>query len=220
MASIPIARFYQQSFETHPYRTLAVTNGSLNALGDIVAQGSQKILGDRAIEKPHRYDLARTLRFFCFGFTLGPFIGKWNVFLERRFPLRTVASSSGKVSARALSKRVAMDQLVMAPAGVAVFIGAMGIMEGRSPAQINQKFGDIYLPALSANWKIWPVAQLINFRYMPLAYRVPFQSTCGVFWTLYLSILNAKEDEKQDHDTELRRTRDQRTLEFRRTRDS
>ena len=27
---------------------------------------------------------------------------------------------------------------------------------------------------------------------MPLPYRVPFQSTCGVFWTLYLSLLNAK----------------------------
>lgn len=41
-----------------------------------------------------------------------------------------------------------------------MFIGAMGIMEGRSPAQINQKFGDIYLPALSANWKVWPLAQV------------------------------------------------------------
>ena len=27
---------------------------------------------------------------------------------------------------------------------------------------------------------------------MPLAYRVPFQSSCGVFWTLYLSIANSK----------------------------
>lgn len=35
-------------------------------------------------------------------------------------------------------------------------------------------------------------AQLINFRYMPLPYRVPFQSTCGVFWTLYLSIVNSR----------------------------
>ena len=34
--------------------------------------------------------------------------------------------------------------------------------------------------------------QLVNFRFMPLPYRVPFQSTCGVFWTLYLSLLNAK----------------------------
>lgn len=29
-----------------------------------------------------------------------------------------------------------------------------------------------------------PVIQVVNFRYMPLAYRVPFQSSCGVLWTL------------------------------------
>lgn len=28
---------------------------------------------------------------------------------------------------------------------------------------------------------------------MPLPYRVPFQSTCGVFWTLYLSLLNSRQ---------------------------
>ncbi|KAG2116798.1 hypothetical protein DEU56DRAFT_163968 [Suillus clintonianus] len=25
-------------------------------------------------------------------------------------------------------------------------------------------------------WKVWPVAQMIYFRYMPLPYRIPFQS--------------------------------------------
>lgn len=27
---------------------------------------------------------------------------------------------------------------------------------------------------------------------MPLPYRVPFQSSCGVFWTLYLSLVNSR----------------------------
>ena len=27
---------------------------------------------------------------------------------------------------------------------------------------------------------------------MPLPYRVPFQATCGVFWTLYLSLLTSR----------------------------
>jgi len=44
MASIPIARFYEKSFESHPYRTLAFTNGGLNALGDAVAQVSQRVV--------------------------------------------------------------------------------------------------------------------------------------------------------------------------------
>lgn len=50
----------------------------------------------------------------------------------------------------------------------------------------------MFIPALKANWQVWPVIQLVNFRFMPLAYRVPFQATCGVFWTLYLSLLNAR----------------------------
>jgi hypothetical protein len=97
------------------------------------------------------------------------------------------------------------------PTQLVAFIGSIGIMEGRNTKQISKKYSDMYMPALFANWKVWPLAQvsiavcsptiytdrtpllqLINFRYMSLPYRVPFQSTCGVFWTLYLSILNSK----------------------------
>lgn len=42
MSSIALARAYQQSFEHHPYGTLAVTNGALNALGDLVAQLTER----------------------------------------------------------------------------------------------------------------------------------------------------------------------------------
>lgn len=79
-----------------------------------------------------------------------------------------------------------------APIGLAIFLGSMGFMEGRSFKQIGQKYNDLYSTALIANWQVWPIAQLVNFRFMPLPYRVPFQSSCGVFWTLYLSILNSK----------------------------
>ncbi|KAH7883890.1 hypothetical protein F5I97DRAFT_1609935 [Phlebopus sp. FC_14] len=201
-ASLTIARAYQHFFDTHPNCTLALTGGTLNAFGDIVAQFSQNALAD-----DHRirsaWDAARTLRFFCFGFGLSPLLGRWNVFLERKFPLRR-RRAQGKVSIKALSKRVAADQLVMAPLGLVIFVGSMGIMEGRSTTQIREKYADMYTPALLTNWKIWPIAQLINFRYMPLPYRIPFQSTCGVFWTLYLSILNAREDDRQDREAAMR----------------
>ena len=45
MANIALARAYQQSFESHPYYTLALTNGALNALGDAVAQVTQRLVG-------------------------------------------------------------------------------------------------------------------------------------------------------------------------------
>src|SRR5262249_54762674 len=84
MTAIFISRVYQRSFEARPNITLAVTGGLLNALGDAVAQASQSIVrygsGDlmqtdllfqyRRHDKPQNYDIIRTLRFFCFGFTI------------------------------------------------------------------------------------------------------------------------------------------------------
>lgn len=214
MSSIALARAYQQSFEHHPYGTLAVTNGALNALGDLVAQLTERHIGPR--KEAWKYDIPRTLRFFAFGFGMGPLIGRWNFFLERNFPLRPLGfalpavartgNGKGRVSIRALSKRVAADQLIMAPIGLSLFIGSMGIMEGRDGPHIRRKYADMLVPALIANWQVWPLAQFLNFRYMPLAYRVPFQSSCGVFWTLYLSILNSRESLEQQQEDKTRET--------------
>ncbi|THV05978.1 hypothetical protein K435DRAFT_744166 [Dendrothele bispora CBS 962.96] len=201
---LTVARAYQHSFQARPNTTLAVTGGSLNALGDVVAQTYQITSGHKEHESRPQFDVARTLRFFVYGFAISPFLGRWNAFLERRFPLRSI--SNGKVSAKALTKRVACDQLIMAPTGLALFLGSMGVLENRSPQEIREKFSDLYKPALITNWQVWPLAQLINFRFMPLPYRVPFQSTCGVFWTLYLSIMNSKEDVMQDRKHQLRQT--------------
>ncbi|KAJ3771535.1 hypothetical protein FB446DRAFT_789503 [Lentinula raphanica] len=205
MANIAVARAYQASFQSRPNTTLAVTGGTLNALGDFVAQTYQNTYGKQPHTGPARYDLDRTLRFFCFGFAISPLLGRWNVFLERHFPLRP-STGAGNVSLKALFKRVAADQIVMAPIGLSLFLASIGAMEGRSVPQIKQKFSDLYKPALITNWQVWPIAQLINFRFMPLPFRVPFQSTCGVFWTLYLSIINSKEDAKQDREAAMHKT--------------
>jgi len=202
-----LARAYQQSFDSHPYFTLAFTNATLSALGDLVAQTVQIIAVTPTELHQTRYDVPRTVRFFCFGFGMGPLIGRWNNFLEHSFPLKILGRSrarTSRVDLTSLTKRVSCDQLIMAPIGLAMFLGSMGIMEGHDKTHIRAKFSDIYNQALLANWKVWPLAQLINFRFMPLPYRVPFQSTCGVFWTLYLSLLNSNEEAKQKHTDSMR----------------
>ncbi|KAJ7107651.1 hypothetical protein C8R43DRAFT_905614 [Mycena crocata] len=217
MAALSIARAYQTSFDTRPHTTLALTGGSLNALGDIVAQLSHNIASLPDSQPMNRFfdrspfDPVRTLRFFVFGASISPFLGRWNAFLERQFPLRPFTKASANrtmpaVSLKALSKRVACDQIVMAPIGLVAFIGSMGVLEGRSRKQIAQKYRDLFMPTMVTNWSIWPLLQVVNFRFMPLAYRVPFQSTCGMFWTLYLSTVNSREERKQDRDTAMRRT--------------
>lgn len=45
-----------------------------------------------------------------------------------------------------------------------------------------------------ANFVVWPLVQIINFRWIPLQAQLPFASTIGVFWTTYLSLKNDAAD--------------------------
>ncbi|ODN84927.1 hypothetical protein, variant 2 [Cryptococcus amylolentus CBS 6039] len=199
------AQFYNSNFERRPTATLIVTNGVLNSVADILAQSSSILLHKPTVQNPlpPTYDPARTLRFAVFGMAMGPIIGRWMRLLEKRIPMPNVSRGGGLTlpgevvrkkggEGVQLAKRVLADQVVMAPIGLCLFVGSMGIMEGHSQLEISEKFRDIYWAALFANWKIWPLIQTINFKLMPIQYRVPFQSTCGIAWTLYLSLLNAQ----------------------------
>ncbi|WRT69866.1 uncharacterized protein IL334_006857 [Kwoniella shivajii] len=184
------ARFYNSNFDKRPIPTLIVTNGVLNTVADALAQTSTMLLHTPTPASPTApsYELERTLRFAIYGMAMGPLIGRWMRVLERSIPVKMGSKGAGL----GLAKRVAADQLLMAPFGLCLFITSMGVMEGRNFDGIQDKFSDMFYPALIANWKVWPLIQTINFKLMPIQYRVPFQSTCGIAWTLYLSLLNAK----------------------------
>ncbi|KAM0749331.1 hypothetical protein T439DRAFT_290643, partial [Meredithblackwellia eburnea MCA 4105] len=91
------------------------------------------------------------------------------------------------ISPYLLAKRLAMDQIFMAPISFIVFLLAMGIMEGLWPKQIWDKITLNLIPILLTNWKIWPLIQVVTFLYIPLKFRVPTAGIFGVMWTIYLS---------------------------------
>jgi hypothetical protein len=48
----------------------------------------------------------------------------------------------------------------------------MTVAEGGGKRAVQKKFQDIYVPALKANWIVWPTVQVINFRVMPIQYQI------------------------------------------------
>ena len=191
--------FYARNFERRPWVTLAVTNGALGVLADGVAQSLERVSVTQQRERDPKsappesgneaWDWERSGRFLAFGVGMAPLLAEWNRFIEFRFPLR---SAAGVVRLSALAKRVAVDQIAFAPFGLALFTGAMGLMERRSIEGTKDKFDEVgpihtrcsfvsailthvglvllqmYISALLANWQVWPLVQVINFRYMPL----------------------------------------------------
>jgi hypothetical protein len=132
---------------------------------------------------PPPFDFERTVRFMSYGFIMSPLQLRWFKFLSSTFPM---AKTSTWLPAL---KRVSFDQFLFAPAGkiatkhhcccsrwhllgLACFFTFMTVAEGGGKRAVQRKFQDIYVPALKANWLVWPTVQLINFRVMPIQYQI------------------------------------------------
>jgi protein Mpv17 len=64
----------------------------------------------------------------------------------------------------------------------------MAVLEGTSPQEKLQKN---YVTALTSNYMIWPFVQIVNFKFIPLHYRVLFVNVVSIGWNCYLSFLNS-----------------------------
>jgi len=142
---------------------------------------------------PPPFDFERLVRFMAYSFIMSPVQYHWFALLGRTFPI-----AKGTVGVGQVLKRTALDQSVMAPAGLSCFFTFMTLAEGGGKKEIKNKFQTAYLPALKANWIVWPAVQIVNFRFMPLQFQIPFVSTIGIAWTAYLSLTNAATNERKE----------------------
>lgn len=117
---------------------------------------------------PPPFDFERLTRFMAYGFLMAPLQYKWFAFLNRAFP---VVKGSGSGTGQAL-KRVACDQLIFSPIGLAIFFSYMTVAEGGGKKALQRKFSQVYVPSLKSNYILWPAVQMLNFRVMPLQFQL------------------------------------------------
>ncbi|KAF1984734.1 hypothetical protein K402DRAFT_335992 [Aulographum hederae CBS 113979] len=217
-----LTRRFNSYYASRPVLTTMITNAVLGGVADTVAQMLTAIR-ERAVRKPggpdksdffaieiHEldkrnpfadddlipnsyrlpppFDFERLTRFMAYGFLMAPVQHKWFGFLAKTFP---ITKMSGTVPAL---KRVAFDQLIFAPVGLACFFTFMTVAEGGGKRAIGRKFQDIYVPSLKANYMVWPAVQILNFRVIPIQFQIPFVSTIGIAWTAYLSLSNSADE--------------------------
>ncbi|KAH7397064.1 hypothetical protein BKA66DRAFT_231709 [Pyrenochaeta sp. MPI-SDFR-AT-0127] len=223
MAAVSLlARKYNSYYAQRPVLTTMITNAVLGGIADTVAQ-TLTAVRQRAVRKkggpgkddflaieihdldkrhtfsdqdlipdskklPPPFDFERTTRFMSYGFLMSPIQHRWFRFLSSTFPITKTSTWLPAL------KRVAFDQFLFAPAGLAAFFTFMTVAEGGGKRAVQRKFQDVYVPALKANFMVWPTVQIINFRVMPIQYQIPFVSTVGIAWTAYLSLTNSADE--------------------------
>lgn len=114
------------------------------------------------------------------GAIFGPAAATWYGILQRHVVLSTPRKT--------MLARVAVDQGVFAPVFIGVFLSSMAVLEGGSP---KEKLEKNYTNALTANYMLWPAAQMVNFSVVPLEHRVLFVNLLSIGWNSYLSFLNS-----------------------------
>ncbi|GAB7353650.1 hypothetical protein MBLNU459_g4059t2 [Dothideomycetes sp. NU459] len=128
-------------------------------------------------------DWARSGRMALYGGAVfGPLATKWFGFLQNR--VRIPSSPNAEILAR-----VGLDQTVLAPTNLFMFLSSMAIMEGSDP---QKKLETTYWSALSKNWMLWPFVQIVNFKFVPLHHRVLVVNVVSLGWNCYLSYLNGQ----------------------------
>ena len=110
----------------------------------------------------------------------GPAATKWYAALSR-------INLSNRVTTTLV--RVGADQLLFAPAHLALFLSSMAYFEGADP---KQRLESSYAAAVKMNWILWPAVQTINFNFVPLQHRVLVAMCVSVPWNAYLSYVNTQ----------------------------
>ncbi|KAK9477665.1 hypothetical protein V1514DRAFT_333102 [Lipomyces japonicus] len=169
-------KWYLARLTARPLLTQCISTGFLFGAGDLIAQVAEEATGDYK-----SYDLQRTARMvFHGGVVFAPIVTRWYGLVSR------VVKIPGRPNLQAFGRMV-VDQAVWAPVGIASFYVSMGVLQGHSWQSIEQDLRDKWYPTMVGNYAVWPLVQVINFRFMPLQHRLLFVNLVSIGWNAFLS---------------------------------
>lgn len=189
-------KWYQNSLAVHPVKTQVISSALIWGFGDIAAQtithATAKAKSPQDEDKEFKINWKRvaTTSLFGFGF-VGPVGHFWYEGLDRfmRLRLRLQPNSFWFVA-----NKVAVDGLIFGPLDLLVFFSYMGFSTGKSIPQIKEDVKRDFLPALILEGGIWPVVQIVNFRFIPVRYQLLYVNFFCLLDSCFLSWVEQQED--------------------------
>lgn len=130
------------------------------------------------------YDPMRTLRWATVGLTLhGPFFLVSFAMIDRYMGAATTL--------QVVMKKTALAQFIVFPPYLVGLFTYMGLMEASDDviAKVTERVPEAFVCGCA----FWPVANTVNFAFVPASMRVPYLATVGGLWNGFLSWLNARD---------------------------
>lgn len=70
---------------------------------------------------------------------------------------------------------------------LATLLCFIGYSQHQDVERVKAKLQNEYFDILKSNYAVWPMVQLINFRFVPLNYQVLLTQVVAVMWNVYVS---------------------------------
>jgi len=150
----------------------------MSGVGDLVLQSYEKLKSRR-----RNIDQRRTCHLALSGLTVGPACHFWYHILEKYLPGRTISI---------VLKKVFVDQIIFSPICLALFFVTLGVLDDSSFMDICR---EIYYKGkiiYTAEWCVWPPAQLVNFYFISLRFRVLFDNIVSFGFDIFQSHVRYK----------------------------
>lgn len=156
------------------------TAGCIGAGGDIMMQEieSPGVVTQADLDSP------RTARIVAYRVAQAPLL---DLFWKRFDAWATALKLSG---GRGVIFKVACDQSLCSPFFLTMFYVSQGLLEGRSLAEACQRTRAAAWPTWLSGFKFYGCVHIVTFAFVPIRYRIAWNSCAAVFWTAYLSHTN------------------------------
>ncbi|KZT55724.1 hypothetical protein CALCODRAFT_436791 [Calocera cornea HHB12733] len=157
---------YMNQLRVNTLRTQMLTSAVVMGLGNIITQQG---ITQRGWDKHDWKATARFSTYGCFFFT--PLANRWHYLVNR------IQSES---ALRTTLTRLVVDMGTFAPFATSWFFLWMGVLEGRSLAEIRQRWEANFQRILVRQWMVFGPAQAINIAFVPVYARPPFLNMIGL----------------------------------------
>ncbi|XP_030569356.1 mpv17-like protein 2 [Drosophila novamexicana] len=146
---------------------------TLSSVGDILEQ--QLELYNNEIET---YSSTRTRHMATSGVAVGIICHYWYQMLDKYLPGRSM---------RVVAKKIVLDQLICSPLYISAFFVTLGILERKDAHEVWEEIKEKAWKLYAAEWTVWPVAQFVNFYWIPTHYRIFYDNVISLGYDVFTS---------------------------------
>ncbi|KAL7743157.1 hypothetical protein ACLKA6_016294 [Drosophila palustris] len=146
---------------------------TLSSVGDILEQQLELYNGEIV-----EYCSTRTRHMATSGVTVGIICHYWYQLLDKHLPGRSM---------RVIAKKIVLDQIICSPLYISAFFITLGILEDKDASEVWAEIKEKAWKLYAAEWTVWPVAQFINFYWVPTHYRIFYDNVISLGYDVFTS---------------------------------